>query len=198
MINTSSFATRFARRFALRRNVAWSKRKEMEDALKSQAAQEQHESYELKFAGQDDANAYKRQMKEERRKSMEGRNVASSRAAQWAEEARQQKIADEHVSYELAWAGQDDAAAYKRQMKEEERQDYENRNREGFEQKNLREEQVRAKKAPRTTGNTTLVANTIRFASLARRSAWTSSTWTTRATSSSGPDRVTQTPTRGR
>ena len=123
------------------RNEAWSRRKEIEEALKSQAAQEEHESYELKFAGQDDANAYKRQMKEEKRKSMEGRNAAASRAAQWAEEARTQKIEEEHQSYELAWVGQDDAASYKRQMKEEERQDYENRNREGFEQKKMLEEQ---------------------------------------------------------
>ena len=135
--------------------------------MRSQALQEEHESFELKFAGQDDANAYKRKMAEERRKSFEGRNKASSRAAQWAEEARTQKIHEEHESYEvgtyvffftrkqhqpnsppdshrssqLAWGGQDDATAYKKQMKEEERQDYENRNREGFEQKRMLEEQ---------------------------------------------------------
>ena len=85
--------------------------------LEQQHAEKQHndhESYELTWAGQDDANAYKKQMAEERRQSYENRNAEGSRQKQLLEQQHAEKQHDDHESYDLTWAGQDDANAYKK------------------------------------------------------------------------------------
>ena len=67
-------------------------------------------------------------MAEERRQSYENRNAEGFQQKQLLEQQRSEQQQRDHQSYELTWAGQDDAAAYKKQMAEERRQSYENRN----------------------------------------------------------------------
>ncbi|GMH96269.1 hypothetical protein TrST_g8462 [Triparma strigata] len=127
------------------RNQAWSEQKNLLEEQRTEQLEIDHESFELTAAGNRDADAYKRKCAEDRRKSFAGRNEASSRAAKWAEEARQKQIQDEHESYELAWAGQDDAAAYKKFLAKQEQLDYAKRNEDGFDAK-ARFEQMRHEK----------------------------------------------------
>ena len=127
------------------RNQAWSEQKNLLEEQRTEQLEIDHESFELTAAGNRDADAYKRKCAEDRRKSFAGRNEASSRAAKWAEEARQKQIQDEHESYELAWAGQDDAAAYKKFLAKQEQLDYAKGNEDGFDAK-ARFEQMRHEK----------------------------------------------------
>ncbi|GMI49022.1 hypothetical protein TrCOL_g12589 [Triparma columacea] len=123
------------------RNQAWSRIKQVEEQLNTEAAQASHESYELKWAGEKDADAYKRKLKEDRRKSMEGRNESESRARKWAEEARQQQLMEEAQSFELTRLAHNDVSNYKKQMAKEEQMDYQKRNEDGFDAKQRLEEQ---------------------------------------------------------
>ncbi|GMH60400.1 hypothetical protein TL16_g03039 [Triparma laevis f. inornata] len=123
------------------RNQAWSEQKNLLEEQRHEQLEEDHESYELSAAGMRDADAYKRKLAEDRRKSFQGRNDATSRAAKWAEEARQHQLQEEHESYELAWAGQDDAAAYKKFLAKQEAADFAKRNEDGFDAKARLEQQ---------------------------------------------------------
>jgi len=123
------------------RNQAWSEQKNLLEEQRHEQLEEDHEYYELSAAGMRDADAYKRKLTEDRRKSFQGRNDATSRAAKWAEEARQHQLQEEHESYELAWAGQDDAAAYKKFLAKQEAADFAKRNEDGFDAKARLEQQ---------------------------------------------------------
>ena len=80
-----------------------------------------HESYELKWAGQSDANAYKRHLKEERRKSFAARNEHHSEQMKIVAELNAIAREEEHESLVLKWAAQDDGAAYRRGLETERR-----------------------------------------------------------------------------
>ena len=95
----------------------------------------QHNSYELKWAGERDADAYKRQLEEERRKSFKFRNDEGFRQRDEVSIRLQEEQTREHESYELKWAGEKDAEAYQRQLAEERRKSFANRNREGHNQR---------------------------------------------------------------
>jgi hypothetical protein len=100
----------------------------------------QHNSYELKWAGERDADAYKRQLEEERRKSFKFRNEEGFRQRDETAIRLQEAKAKEHQSYELKWAGEKDAEAYQRELAEERRKSFAKRNHEGLNQR-LEEEQ---------------------------------------------------------
>ena len=123
------------------RNQAWSRIKQVEEHIDAQSKQASHESYELKWAGEKDAEAYKRKLKEDRRRSMEGRNASESRARMWAEEARQVELKSEAESFELTRLAHNDVSNYKNQMAKEEQMDYQKRNEDGFDFKKRLEEQ---------------------------------------------------------
>jgi hypothetical protein len=93
----------------------------------AQRIQEEHESYELKFAGEKDAEQYRREMEEVRRKSLEFRNQEAKRQRGEEEQRLTQEQHLEHQSYELKWDGERDAAAYLERMQEERRQSLEHR-----------------------------------------------------------------------
>jgi hypothetical protein len=96
----------------------------------SESIQNDHQSYELKWAGEQDAENYRLQMDKERRESLAGRNreARRQRAQQMNQSSQVQQA--EHESYELKWAGEKDAEEYQRKMEQERRQSLQHRNKE--------------------------------------------------------------------
>lgn len=110
-----------------------------EAAAKTQ--QDEHESYELKWAGEDDATAYQRRLQQARRESLAQRNRTAWNIAQQEEQVHSEQLAAAHASYELKWAGEKDALAYQRQLEEERRNSLAGRNKYGKVQRDLVEQQ---------------------------------------------------------
>jgi hypothetical protein len=97
--------------------------------------QKEHESYELKWAGKRDAQAYPRTLAEERRDSFAFRNKEGHRQRLDEEKRELEARNKEHESYELKWAGERDAHAYPRTLAEERRDSFAFRNEEGHRQR---------------------------------------------------------------
>lgn len=95
--------------------------REKSQRQKASTMQAEHESYELKWAGEKDAEEYKRKMQEERRMSLAGRNKDSVRHAQVMQELKSLAQEEQAESFMLKWAGEKDAEAYIAQMAEERR-----------------------------------------------------------------------------
>lgn len=98
--------------------------------MKADHQHSEHESYELKWAGERDADDYTKQMTRERRDSFafrnaEGRNIRKVEGQMKADEQH-----NDHASYELKWAGERDANEYRKQMKDERRESLNFRNKE--------------------------------------------------------------------
>jgi hypothetical protein len=102
--------------------------------------QKEHESYELKWAGEKDAEAYKESLAKQRRDSFAFRNQKShdQRVETTRRQAEEKKA--QHESYELKWAGERDADAYQKRLEQERRDSFVFRNKEGQNQR-LHEEQ---------------------------------------------------------
>ena len=101
----------------------------------------EHASYELKWAGERDAEAYRKRMQEERRKSLAGRNKESVRHAKVMEELRCIAREKEAESYMLKFAGERDAKAYLAKLAEERRQSLQLRGREARKVRQYEEEE---------------------------------------------------------
>eukprot|EP00584_Thalassiosira_punctigera_P003884 CAMPEP_0172540890 /NCGR_PEP_ID=MMETSP1067-20121228/11795_1 /TAXON_ID=265564 ORGANISM="Thalassiosira punctigera, Strain Tpunct2005C2" /NCGR_SAMPLE_ID=MMETSP1067 /ASSEMBLY_ACC=CAM_ASM_000444 /LENGTH=519 /DNA_ID=CAMNT_0013326815 /DNA_START=154 /DNA_END=1710 /DNA_ORIENTATION=+ len=103
----------------------------------SKRMQEEHESYELKWAGECDAEDYKKQMAQERRDSLAFRNAEGKRIRDVEGQMKADEHLSEHESYELKWAGERDAEDYKKHMAQERRDSFAFRNTEGSRIRNL-------------------------------------------------------------
>jgi len=99
--------------------------------MKADENHAKHESFELKWAGERDADNYKKQMGEERRDSFAFRNAEGKRARDVDDQMKSEAQAEEHESYELKWAGERDAGDYKKHMEREKRDSFAFRNAEG-------------------------------------------------------------------
>lgn len=95
------------------------------------------ESFELKWAGEKDAEAYQRQLQEQRRASLAQRNAQAFKQREEVESRRQVEIVAEHETFELKWAGEKDAEAYQHKLEEERRQSLARRNKETKLQRDL-------------------------------------------------------------
>ena len=102
--------------------------------------QHEHESYELKWAGERDADAYKKQMAQERRESLAFRNAEGVRIRDTEAQMKAEDLHNEHESYELKWAGERDADDYKKQMAQERRESLAFRNAEASRHDDLMKE----------------------------------------------------------
>ncbi|KAL3912309.1 MAG: hypothetical protein SGILL_006934, partial [Bacillariaceae sp.] len=122
-------------------NVIAKKGRKRQEDFANDAMYAQHASYELKWAGERDAEAYKKRMQEERRKSLAGRNKESVRHAKVMEELRSIAQEKEAESYMLKWAGEKDAEAYLKKMEEERRQSLQQRGRDARKARQYEEEQ---------------------------------------------------------
>ncbi|KAL7466488.1 hypothetical protein ACHAXS_006781, partial [Conticribra weissflogii] len=91
----------------------------------------EHESYELKWAGERDAEEYKSQLARERRESLGLRTAEGRRIRDHESNIKRDEQHAEHESYELKWAGERDADDYKKQLAKERRDSLAFRNAEG-------------------------------------------------------------------
>ena len=98
--------------------------------MKSSAMQDDHESYELKWAGERDADDYEKQVAQSRRHSLAFRNAEARRIRNLEANMKSSALQDDHESYELKWAGERDAEAYKRLQDRERRESLNFRGRE--------------------------------------------------------------------
>ena len=76
----------------------------------------EHESYELKWQGEKDAEGYRKRVQEERRKSLANRNKESKRHAEVMSELRNLAQEQESESYMLKWEGERDVKDYLKQV----------------------------------------------------------------------------------
>jgi hypothetical protein len=102
-------------------NLDARKGRQREEQQANEAMIAEHASYELKWAGERDAEAYRKRMQEERRKSLAGRNKESARHAKVMEELRCIAREKEAESYMLKFAGERDAKAHLAKLAEERR-----------------------------------------------------------------------------
>ena len=96
----------------------------------SVAQQKETESYELKWAGERDADEYGKLMSQERRDSLAFRNADAKRIRDFETQMKADEHHGQHESYELKWAGERDADNYQRQMDEKRRESLNYRNQE--------------------------------------------------------------------
>mmetsp|Transcript_9168 Transcript_9168/g.23220 ORF Transcript_9168/g.23220 Transcript_9168/m.23220 type:complete len:772 (+) Transcript_9168:255-2570(+) len=109
------------------RNLEARERREFESESAHSAMLAEHKSYELKWDGERDAEAYKKKLQEERRKSLAGRNKESARHATVMKELRSLAKQKEADDYMLKWGGENDVKDYLSQMAEERRKSLQQR-----------------------------------------------------------------------
>ena len=95
--------------------------KELYDKMEARRKNEEHESFELMLAAARDVDNYKKQLQEQRRKSLAARNEQARKQREQAERERAEQLAAEHESHELKWAGESDADRYEREQEENRR-----------------------------------------------------------------------------
>ena len=105
--------------------------REEEDQRRADEIAAESESIQLKLAGERDADGYRREMDEERRKSFAFRNEEGRRQREEEEQQRIDGVIAESESIQLKLAGERDADAYRRQMAARKRASLQYRNKEG-------------------------------------------------------------------
>jgi hypothetical protein len=124
-----------------KRNALAKKQRDNQAEVKSRLLDEAHASYELKWGGEKDAEAYKRQLEKVHRESLANRNKERVHHAKVMEELRELALEKETESFVLKWAGENDAKAYLAQCEAERRASLKLRNAEGKRQREFEEEQ---------------------------------------------------------
>jgi len=104
------------------RNAEAKRIRDLEAQMKSDELYNEHESYELKWSGERDADSYKRQMEEQRRDSLAFRNAEAKRVRNLEAQMKSDELHDDHESYELKWAGERDAEDYRELIAQERRE----------------------------------------------------------------------------
>ena len=112
------------------RNKEGGRIRDLDNQLKSESQQAQAESYQLKWDGERDAEAYKKQQQEEKRMSLELRNKEGKRIRDLEQQLHCSEIQARQESNELKWAGDRDAEEYRKFLAQQEREDLAFRNRE--------------------------------------------------------------------
>lgn len=105
----------------MKRNMEAYEARKREKETRYEAMLAEHRSYELKWEGERDEEAYRKRMKEERRKSLAARNRESARHAKVMEELRNIAIEDEVQSFMLKFQAENDAKEYVAKLAEERR-----------------------------------------------------------------------------
>jgi hypothetical protein len=106
--------------------------REVQEGLRTDEVSRRQQSNELKWAGDKDAEEYKRRCDQDRRDSFAFRNQEGRRIRETADNTRTQTIQDRQQSNELKWAGEKDAEQYTRLCADERRESLAFRNKEGY------------------------------------------------------------------
>ena len=123
------------------RNLEARELRKLEENQANAAMIAEHKSYELKWAGERDAEAYRKRMQAERRKSLAGRNKESVRHAKVIEELQSLAREKEAESFMLKWAGEEDVKAYLAKVAEGRRQSLQFRGMEARKVRQLEQEE---------------------------------------------------------
>lgn len=118
----------------------WNERRANVAKIELDRLQEEHERLEHKWAGERDAEEYKKQCMRERRESFAFRNAEGRRQRMEEEERKALELISEHERLEHKWAGEKDAEDYLNKCRMERRESYAFRNAEGFRQRQEEEE----------------------------------------------------------
>mmetsp|Transcript_13390 Transcript_13390/g.37707 ORF Transcript_13390/g.37707 Transcript_13390/m.37707 type:complete len:691 (+) Transcript_13390:165-2237(+) len=124
-----------------KRNQDANESRKRQNEQRSKALLVEHMSYELKWQGERDAEAYRKKMKEERRKSLAGRNKESARHARVMEELRAIANEKEAESFMLKFNADNDAKAYIAKLAEERRKSLQLRGQEARKRRQYEDEQ---------------------------------------------------------
>jgi len=116
-----------------------SRKREKDKAYEAMMAE--HRSYELKWEGERDAEAYRKRMQEERRKSLACRNKESERHAKVMEELRNIANDKEAQSFMLKFSAENDAKEYIAKVAEERRKSLKLRGKEARKRRQYEEEE---------------------------------------------------------
>ena len=122
------------------RVAAWSEVKQVEEEINNKEKALEHESFELKAAGMRDADKYKKQCAEDRRKSMAGRGEQGRYEQMVKENLRAEELRRQYMDGDMDQGANLDVIQHKRDLAAEERADYEQRNADGFNAKQASEE----------------------------------------------------------
>ena len=114
---------------------------ETEEQEEGSAFDAEHASYELKWAGEKDAETYKRQLEQERRDSLAQRNKERAQHARVMEELQTIARERETESLVLKWAGENDAKAYLEKLEDERRQSLQLRGKQTLHHREVEDEQ---------------------------------------------------------
>jgi len=117
------------------RNADGRRQRTEEVEMREQTQITEHNSYELKWAGERDAEEYLKDCQQARRESFAFRNVEGRRQRQEEEEHKAQKGMIEHKGYEHKWGGEEDAKMYLDQCAKERRDSFAFRNLDGRRQR---------------------------------------------------------------
>lgn len=109
------------------RNQEAKRLRDLEQRLVAEKIQREHESYEVKWAGEADTVNYQLQMNRARRESLARRNTERAQHAIVMKELRALAHEHETESYVLKWAGDSDANEYHVHLKEEHRKSLQQR-----------------------------------------------------------------------
>jgi len=124
------------------RNALGRRQRQEDEERKFQEKKFAHERFELKLAGERDADEYKKKCKEERRVSFEFRNAEGRHQRQEESERLDMEKDAAHERFKLKMAGESDADEYKKQCAKERRDSFAFRNVEGRRQRQEDEERV--------------------------------------------------------
>jgi hypothetical protein len=114
--------------------------KKWEGRRKQELQQEEHDSFQLKWAGEEDAKKYLEQQIEERRKSFAFRNQEGRRHRELEEQWRVEELQRAHEDEKLTAAAHKDEETYKQSCEEARRESFAFRNREGARHRAVMEE----------------------------------------------------------
>jgi hypothetical protein len=104
--------------------------RDLQSQWKTEEHRSDHESFELKQQAEKDVENYKKNMDDDRRKSLANRN---REARKIREEESMRVVAAmnaEHETFESKWAGEKDTEEYRKRMNEERRKSFASRNKE--------------------------------------------------------------------
>ena len=112
------------------RNAEAKRVRDLDAQKKSYELHDDHESYELKWAGERDAEDYRELIAQERRDSLAFRNAEAKRTRDLEARMKSDELHNEHESYELKWSGERDAEEYRQLLSQERRNSLAFRNQE--------------------------------------------------------------------
>lgn len=125
------------------RNQEGKKQRELQERIKSEQLVAEHQSFELKWAAEKDAEEYKSRCEQDRRESFAFRNQEGKKHRELEERMRSERASADHESYELKWAAERDTEEYRRRYEIERRDSFAFRNRQGRKAREL-EDQLRS------------------------------------------------------